>query len=125
MKSTIEKVALEKETDDASRERLERLVGELAELSEQRDSMAAHWQQEKSSLGAVSQLQEEKAAKEEEAARLERDADLAGAAAIRYGELPELERRIADAVEEGCTNLVTSPAPIENDCQLMMTLLAV
>ena len=96
----IEKLALEKETDDASRERLERLVGELAELSEQRDSMAAHWQQEKSSLDAVSQLQEEKAAKEEEAARLERDADLAGAAAIRYGELPELERRIADAVED-------------------------
>src|ERR1700677_1860608 len=48
----IEKLALEKETDDASRERLGRLVGELAELSEQRDSMAAHWQQEKTSLGA-------------------------------------------------------------------------
>ena len=47
-------------------------------MTEQRDSMAAHWQQEKSSLDAVSQLQEEKASKEEEAARLDRDADLAG-----------------------------------------------
>ena len=96
----IEKLALEKETDDASKERLERLERELAEMSEQRDSMAAHWQQEKSYLDAVSQLQEEKTGKEEEAARLERDADLAGAAAIRYGELPDLERRIAEANED-------------------------
>ena len=96
----IERLALQKETDEASKERLERLERELAEMSEQRDSMAAHWQQEKSLLDAVSQLQEEKASKEEEAARLERDADLAGAAAIRYGELPELERRIAEAAEE-------------------------
>ena len=50
----IEKLALEKESDDASKERLERLERELAEMSEQRDSMAAHWQQEKSSLDAVS-----------------------------------------------------------------------
>ena len=96
----IEKLALEKESDEASKERLERLQRELAEMSEQRDSMAAHWQQEKSDLNAVSQLQEEKNRKEEEAARLERDADLAGAAAIRYGELPELERRIAEANED-------------------------
>ena len=96
----IEKLALEKESDEVSAERLERLQRELAELSEQRDSMAAHWEQEKSSLNAVSQLQEEKNRKEEEAARLERDADLAGAAAIRYGELPELERRIAQANED-------------------------
>src|SRR6202034_4473056 len=89
----------EKESDEASKERLERLQSELAELGEQRDSMAAHWEQEKSYLNAVSQLQEEKTSKEEEAARLERDADLAGAAAIRYGELPELERRIAEANE--------------------------
>ena len=96
----IEKLALEKETDEVSKERLERLERELAEMSEQRDSMAAHWQQEKSSLDAVSALQEEKASKEEEAARLERDADLAGAAAIRYGELPDLDRRIAEATED-------------------------
>ncbi len=96
----IEKLALEKESDDASKERLERLQRELAEMSEQRDSMAAHWEQEKSALNAVSQLQEEKNRKEEEASRLERDADLAGAAAIRYGEVPELERRIAEANED-------------------------
>ena len=52
----IEKLALEKESDEASKERLERLERELAELGEQRDSMAAHWQQEKSALDAVSAL---------------------------------------------------------------------
>ena len=60
----IEKLALEKESDEASTERLERLERELAELSEQRDSMAAHWQQEKSCLDTISQLQEEKTLKE-------------------------------------------------------------
>ena len=49
----IEKLALAKETDEASKERLERLELELAELGERRDSMAAHWQQEKSYLNAV------------------------------------------------------------------------
>jgi len=96
----IEKLALEKETDDASRERLTRLERELAELGEQRDSMAAHWQQEKNCLDALSQLQQQKTELDEEAARLERDADLAGASAIRYGQLPQLERQIEEANED-------------------------
>jgi ATP-dependent Clp protease ATP-binding subunit ClpB len=84
----------------ASPPRLERLESELAELGEQRDSMAAHWQQEKSYLDVLSQLQQEKTELDEEATRLERDSDLAGAAAIRYGQLPELDRRIAEATED-------------------------
>ena len=95
----IEKLALEKETDEASKERLERLERELAELGEQRDSMAAHWQQEKSSLDAFTSCRRS-GRRGEEAARLEREGDLAGAAAIRYGELPDLERRIAEATED-------------------------
>jgi ATP-dependent Clp protease ATP-binding subunit ClpB len=62
--------------------------------------MTAHWQQEKARLDTISQLQQEKTAKEEEAGRLERDADLAGASAIRYGELPDIERRITEATED-------------------------
>jgi ATP-dependent Clp protease ATP-binding subunit ClpB len=96
----IEKLALEKESDDASLERLTRLERELAELGEQRDSMAAHWQQEKNCLDALSQLQQQKTELDEEAVRLERDADLAGASAIRYGQLPELERQIEEANED-------------------------
>ncbi|HXA73441.1 MAG TPA: AAA family ATPase [Acidimicrobiales bacterium] len=96
----IEKLALEKESDDASRERLDRLERELAELGEQRDSMAAHWQQEKNCLDTLSQLQQQKTELDEEAVRLERDGDLAGASAIRYGQLPELERKIEEANED-------------------------
>jgi ATP-dependent Clp protease ATP-binding subunit ClpB len=96
----IEEMALEKETDEASKERLERLERELAELSEQRDGMTAHWQQEKQAIDTIRQLKEEQTTRSDEAARLERDADLAGAAAIRYGELPDLERRVEEATDE-------------------------
>jgi ATP-dependent Clp protease ATP-binding subunit ClpB len=96
----IEKVALEKESDEASAERLERLERDLAELSEQRDGMMAHWQQEKACIDTIGQLSEEKAVRAGEMARLERDGDLAGASAIRYGELPELEGKIAEATDD-------------------------
>jgi ATP-dependent Clp protease ATP-binding subunit ClpB len=96
----IEKVALEKETDEASKERLERLERDLAELGEQRDGMTAHWQQEKQAIDTIRQLKEEQTTRTDEAARLERDGDLAGAAAIRYGELPDLERRVEEATDE-------------------------
>jgi ATP-dependent Clp protease ATP-binding subunit ClpB len=95
----IEKVALEKETDEVSQERLERLERELADLGEQRDGMTAHWQQEKSCIDTIRALKEQHTARTDEAARLERDGDLAGASAIRYGELPDLERRIEEATE--------------------------
>jgi ATP-dependent Clp protease ATP-binding subunit ClpB len=96
----IEEMALEKETDEASKERLERLERELAELGEQRDGMTAHWQREKQAIDTIRQLKEEQTTRTDEAARLERDGDLAGAAAIRYGELPDLERRVEEATDE-------------------------
>ncbi|HVB91612.1 MAG TPA: AAA family ATPase [Acidimicrobiales bacterium] len=96
----IERVALEKESDEASAERLARLERELAELGEQRDGMTAHWQQEKACIDAIRQLKEEQTARGDDAARLERDGDLAGASAIRYGELPDLGRRIEEATDD-------------------------
>ncbi len=96
----IEKVALEKETDEASAERLDRLEAELADLAEQRDGMTAHWQQEKASIDTIRLLKEEQTARGDDAVRLEREGDLAGASAIRYGELPDIERRIAEATND-------------------------
>jgi ATP-dependent Clp protease ATP-binding subunit ClpB len=96
----IEKVALEKESDEVSLERLGRLEGEVADLAEQRDSMTAHWQQEKAHIDTIRLLKEEQTARSDDAVRLERDGDLAGASAIRYGELPDLERRITEATED-------------------------
>jgi ATP-dependent Clp protease ATP-binding subunit ClpB len=96
----IERVALEKESDQASAERLARLEQELAELTEQANAMTAHWQAEKQAIGVIRSLKGELEDRRASADRLERDGDLAGASAIRYGELPDLERRIDEATAE-------------------------
>src|SRR5436309_1487509 len=93
----IEKVALAKETDDPSRERLDALDAELAGLREQSAGMKAHWEAEKPAIGEIRRLKEELETKRGEADRFERDGDLASAAEIRYGQLPDIERRIEDA----------------------------
>ena len=96
----IEQVALAAETDAASAERRERLEEELALQREASDALAARWQAEK---GAIARIREAKGAAEEartEAERLERQGDLAGAAALRYGRQPELEREIDRATAD-------------------------
>jgi ATP-dependent Clp protease ATP-binding subunit ClpB len=90
----IERVALAKETDEASAERLAALDAELADLREQKAGMVAHWQAEKDAIDRIRDLKEQLEAKRSE---LEREADLEKAAEIRYGQLPELERQVEDA----------------------------
>ncbi|MEN9645142.1 MAG: chaperone protein ClpB [Actinomycetota bacterium] len=90
----IEQVALEKETDQASIERLDALVDELAELNLQVHEMKAHWENEKQAIDAIRSLKEEL---EQLRTQVERETDLAVAAEIRYGRIPELERRIEEA----------------------------
>jgi ATP-dependent Clp protease ATP-binding subunit ClpB len=92
----IEKVALSKETDQASKERLEAIDADLATLQAQSTQMREHWEQEKSAIGAIRNLKEEL---EQLRTQLEREADLNVAAEIRYGRIPELERRITDATQ--------------------------
>jgi ATP-dependent Clp protease ATP-binding subunit ClpB len=92
----IERVALAKETDDVSKERLEAIDGELVSLKAQVDEMKAHWESEKEAIGAIRTLKEEL---ETLRTQLEREPDLEKAAEIRYGRIPELERRIADATD--------------------------
>ena len=93
----IERVALEKETDSASRERLSSLNEELAELEVQIGTMTSHWEAEKQAIGAIRSLKEEL---ESLRAQMERETDLEKAAEIRYGRIPELDRRIAAATEQ-------------------------
>jgi ATP-dependent Clp protease ATP-binding subunit ClpB len=95
----IERVALEKETDAASRERLDILEGELANLREQSDAMKAHWTSEKEAIGRIRALKEELEAAKAEADRVSNAGDLAKAAEIRYGRIPELEREVAEATD--------------------------
>jgi ATP-dependent Clp protease ATP-binding subunit ClpB len=90
----IEQVALEKETDAASKERLDSLHEELAELNVQVAQMKQVWEQEKQAIDAIRSLKEEL---EGLRTQVERETDLAAAAEIRYGRIPELERRIEEA----------------------------
>ena len=90
----IEQVALSKETDAASKERLDALVDELATLNAQVHEMKQHWEGEKQAIDAIRSLKEELG---QLGQQLERETDLAVAAEIRYGRMPEIERRIAEA----------------------------
>ena len=92
----IEKVALAKETDTASKERLDALEAELADLSEDRDSMLAHWTQEKEAIGTIQGLKEQL---ENLRVAAEREPDLERAAEMRYGQIPELERQVDEATK--------------------------
>ncbi|MDH2904303.1 MAG: AAA family ATPase [Actinomycetota bacterium] len=96
----IEKMALAAETDDASKERLAKLDEELADLKEHFDELAAGWQAEKTAITKIQGAKQEFEDRRAEAERLERQGDLAGASALRYGTLPELERSIEIATAE-------------------------
>jgi ATP-dependent Clp protease ATP-binding subunit ClpB len=90
----IERVALAKETDAASQERLAKLDEELANLREQSDGMKAHWQQEKDAIAEIRGLKEEL---ESLRSAVEREQDLERAAEIRYGRIPELDKQVEAA----------------------------
>jgi ATP-dependent Clp protease ATP-binding subunit ClpB len=92
----IERVALAKETDEASLERLSKLDEELANLRERSDGMKAHWQAEKETIGQIRALKEELESRRN---AVEREQDLNKAAEIRYGQIPELERRVDEATK--------------------------
>jgi ATP-dependent Clp protease ATP-binding subunit ClpB len=90
----IEQVALEKESDKLSAERLDALHDELAQLNASNAEMKEHWEQEKQAISAIRSLKEEL---EGLRIQIERESNLELAAEIRYGRIPELERRIEEA----------------------------
>ncbi|MGD0320203.1 MAG: AAA family ATPase [Acidimicrobiales bacterium] len=95
----IERVALARETDPVSAERLSRLEEELANLKERADAMTARWQSEKDAISAIRSLKEELEVRRGEAERFARDGDLTRASEIRYGVVPDLERRVEEATK--------------------------
>ena len=96
----MEKVALELESDQASKDRLAKLDGELAEWQESCDAMTARWQAEKTQIDLISQRKTALEERRVDAERLEREGDLAAASAIRYGDLPRLEIEISEATAQ-------------------------
>src|SRR4051794_8471542 len=94
MRLEIEEAALQKETDQASRERLEALRKELADLRAQADAMTAQWEAERQAIRRLQALREELEQVRREVEQAERDYDLNRAAELRHGRLPDLERRL-------------------------------
>ena len=90
----IEAVALKKEKDEASLERLENVKKELAELKVMRDELRAHWQEEKAHIQTIRQIKADLDHSRAEMEKKEREGDLNKVAELRYGTIPELEKRL-------------------------------
>jgi ATP-dependent Clp protease ATP-binding subunit ClpB len=96
MQLEIELTSLRKEKDEASKERRAAIESELAELKARSEEMKAQWQKEKEAIQGVRETKERLEAAKGEVERAEREADLQRAAELRYGEIPELERKLAE-----------------------------
>jgi ATP-dependent Clp protease ATP-binding subunit ClpB len=96
----IEEAALAKETDAASKARLEELRKELADLRSEADAKHAQWDAERQAIRRVQELREQLEQLRHEAEEAERNYDLNRAAELRYGEITELERRLHAAEEQ-------------------------
>ncbi|TYP87916.1 ATP-dependent Clp protease ATP-binding subunit ClpB [Blastococcus xanthinilyticus] len=93
----IEEMALAKEDDPSSLQRLAALREDLADKREELAELTARWQQDKSAIGRIQQIKEELERLRLEAERAEREGDLARVAELRYGRLPQLEKALAEA----------------------------
>jgi len=93
----MEELALAREADPASKERLERLRADLADRQEQLTGLLARWDREKSSLNKVGELKKQLDDLRGQAERAQRDADFETASRLMYGEIPALERELAQA----------------------------
>ena len=97
MQMEIEREALKKEKDKASKERLASIEKELADLRERSKAITARWQTEKQAITELRSLKEKLAQMNLDIERAEREADLEKAARLRYGELRDLEQKIQAA----------------------------
>ncbi|MPY87263.1 MAG: ATP-dependent chaperone ClpB [Luteitalea sp.] len=96
MQLEIEREALRKETDTASRERLTKLEKELADLKEERNRLQSHWTQEKEAIQAARKVKEDIEQVRHDIERAQRVGDYTTASELQYGRLPELEKRLAE-----------------------------
>ncbi|HLJ68331.1 MAG TPA: ATP-dependent chaperone ClpB [Chloroflexota bacterium] len=97
MQLQIESTALAKEHDEASRDRLQRIQKEVADLRARADELKGQWQAEKDAIKDIRETREEIEQTKVAIERAERELDLGRAAELRYGKLVELERRLASS----------------------------
>ncbi|RKT05521.1 ATP-dependent Clp protease ATP-binding subunit ClpB [Streptomyces sp. 3211.6] len=96
----MEELALKNESDPASIERLDKLRKDLADKEEELRGLTARWEKEKQSLNRVGELKERLDDLRGQAERAQRDGDFDSASKLLYGEIPALERELAEATEE-------------------------
>ncbi|MBV1780638.1 ATP-dependent chaperone ClpB [Paeniglutamicibacter sp. ABSL32-1] len=94
---TMEELALAGETDPGSRERLEALRADMADKKEELDALNARWESEKAGLNRVGDLKVRLDELRSRAEKMQREGDLEGASRLLYGEIPALEKEMADA----------------------------
>ncbi|MEQ1843045.1 MAG: AAA family ATPase, partial [Verrucomicrobiales bacterium] len=96
----IERQALAKEKDESSKERLQKVEKEMADLKEKSDALRAQWQNEKSVIGRANQVQEEIEQLKNDLERSQREGNLGRASEIQYGLLPGKESALKEAQEQ-------------------------
>ncbi|MFJ8826103.1 ATP-dependent chaperone ClpB [Streptomyces sp. NPDC102467] len=113
----MEEMAIGKETDPASRQRLEKLRRDLADKEEELRGLTARWEKEKQSLNRVGELKEKLDELRGQAERAQRDGDFDTASKLLYGEIPSLERDLeaATEAEEEVAKADSSQSPMVKD----------
>nr|WP_313415986.1 ATP-dependent chaperone ClpB [Brevundimonas diminuta] len=109
----IEREALKKESDSASQQRLEKLEDEIAELEGQSDDMTARWKSEKDKVGQGAQLRETLDRLRAELAAAQRAGDLGRASEIAYGQIPQLEKQLADSESPAAVAASLTPEVVD------------
>ncbi|MBM3625796.1 MAG: AAA family ATPase, partial [Alphaproteobacteria bacterium] len=99
----IEQEALKKETDAASKDRLAKLEGELADLEEKSSALTARWRAEKDKLGTAQKLKEQLETARNELAQAQRRGEYQRAGELTYGVIPDLEKKLKETESEADT----------------------
>jgi ATP-dependent Clp protease ATP-binding subunit ClpB len=115
----IEREALKKENDRASKDRLAALEHDLGELEDQSTSLTAKWQEEKKSVADVQSLKERLDVARQEVEIAQRRGDFARAGELTYGEIPTLEKRIREIDEKNNAALVNEAVTPESIAQIV------
>jgi ATP-dependent Clp protease ATP-binding subunit ClpB len=115
----IEREALKKENDPASRDRLEKLEGELKELEAKSAEMTREWQAEKAKLQGSTKIKEELDRARSELDIVQRKGDLARAGELKYAVIPDLERKLKAAEESAAGRMVKEQVTPENIAQIV------
>jgi ATP-dependent Clp protease ATP-binding subunit ClpB len=110
----IEREALKKESDKGSKDRLEKLEVELADLEERSSAMTARWNEEKKSLQSVQKLKEDLDKARQELDVAQRKANLSRAGELAYGVIPDLEKKLKTAEGKGADRLVNEAVTEEH-----------